>query len=190
MRAEIAGSLNVSHIKKEKAKSKTLNPNKPIEKETINNNVEPINIPKQEFSFQSQSLPPRPNNTILELMKRMNGQVKTLLEEQLEIDCKIVANEVIASDIASKLSNLCGDKEVAKLNLHIIEIESVHNLILGLTTRLAKVEVKNLETNGEAILLERKRDKLMEQLSEAKWIRKNIDRRSKKVIICEYLYLF
>ena len=70
-------------------------------------------------------------------------------------------------------------------------------VILGLTTRLAKVEEntemlkdKNLETNGEAILLGRKRNKLVEQLSEAKWIRKNIDRRSKKVIICEICYLF
>ena len=73
-------------------------------------------------------------------MKRMKEQIKTLLEQQLEVDYKIVTNEGIARDIAAKLSNLAGDKEVDKFYLHVKELESVHNLVLGLAARLAKVE--------------------------------------------------
>jgi hypothetical protein len=151
-------------------------------------NTEEFEHSKQLCTYQSNSLPPHPRKTLLELMKRMREQIKTLLEQQLEVDYKIVTNEVFARDIAAKLSILVGDKEVAKFNLHVKELESVHNLILGLAARLAKVEENiemlkhyNSETDSELILLVRKKDKLVEQLAEAQGIRDNIDRRSKKV---------
>ena len=137
-------------------------------------------------AMYSQSLPSQPRKTLLELMNRMREQIKNLLAQQLEVDHKIVTNEVIASDIAAQLAIIPGETEVAKFNLHITELESVHNLILGLAARLAKAEegIKELGIeNSEAFLLARKREKLVEQLTEARWIRKNIDKRSKKVII-------
>ena len=77
-------------------------------------------------------------------MKRMKEQIKNLLQHQLEVDYKLVTNEVIARDIATRLSNLAGDEEVKKFNLHVKELESVHNLVLGLAARLAKAE-ENIE---------------------------------------------
>ena len=116
----------------------------------------------------------------------MREQIKNLLAQQLEVDHKILTNEVIASDIAAQLAIIPGETEVAKFNLHITELESVHNLILGLAARLAKAEegIEELGIdNSESFLLARKREKLVEQLAEARWIRQNIDRRSKKVIM-------
>ena len=74
----------------------------------------------------------------------MKEQIKTLLEQQLEVDYKIFTNEVIARHIAAKLLNLADDKEVDKFDLHVKELDSVHNLVLGLATRLAEVE-ENIE---------------------------------------------
>ena len=108
------------------------------------NNIERKEVKKVRCSYESQSLPSHPRKTMSELMKRMKEQIKALLEHQLEVDYKIVTNEGIARDIAAKLSNLAGDKEVDKFNLHVKELESVHNLVLGLAARLAKVE-ENIE---------------------------------------------
>ena len=64
----------------------------------------------------------------------------------------------------------------------------MHSLVLGLAVRLAKAEENiellkyyNSEKYADVILLVRKREKLVEQLAEAQWIKQNIDRRSKKV---------
>ena len=91
-------------------------------------------------------------------------------------------------DIAARLSNLAGDEDVKKFNLHVKELESVHSLVLGLAARLAKAEENiellkyyNSEKYAYVILLVRKKDKQVEQLAEAQWLKENIDRRSTKV---------
>ena len=152
------------------------------------NNIAPTQSTGVRCSYQSQSLPSHHRKTLSQLMKRMKEQIKTLLEQQLEVDYKIVTNEVIARDIAAKLSNIAGDKEADKFNLHVKELESVHSLVLGLAARLAEVEENiklskdyNSEKYSENILLVRKKEKLVEQLAEARWIKENIYKRSKKV---------
>jgi hypothetical protein len=154
---------------------------KPNKNDIVLNNIEPIQVKKVRCSYQSQSLPSHPRKTLSELMKRMKEQIKTLLQQQLEVDYKIVTNEVIARDIAARLFNLAGDEEVKKFNLHVKELESLYNLILGLAARLAKVEENiellkayNSKKYTEFILLVRKREKLVEQLAEAQWIKKNL----------------
>ena len=160
-----------------------VHPIKGVENKKSLKDIKPV---KLAHALHSHSLPSQPRKTLLELMNRMREQIKNLLGQQLEVDHKIVTNEVIASDIAAKLAIISGETEVAKFNLHITELESVHNLILGLAARLAKVEEGIDElgiNNSEAFLLARKREKLVEQLTEARWIRQSIDKRSKKVIL-------
>ena len=150
------------------------------------NSLKDIKPVKLANAMHSQSLPSQPRKTLLELMNRMREQIKNLLAQQLEVDHKILTNEVIASDIAAQLAIIPGETEVAKFNLHITELESVHNLILGLAARLAKAEegIEELGIdNSESFLLARKREKLVDQLAEARWIRQNINRRSIKVIV-------
>ena len=142
-------------------------------------------------SYESKSLPPPTSKTMPQLIKRMREQMRILLEQQLDMEHKIVTNEVIARDIANKLSKLAGDEEVSKFNLHVQELDSVNNLIQGLAARLAKVEenfviISNTcksekDSEMKMFLLKRKKEKLEAQLSEAQWIKNNIDRRSRKV---------
>jgi hypothetical protein len=77
------------------------------------------------------------------------------------------------------------DYEVKKLKLHWSEIEKIVSLILSLTGRLLKIvaAVDNMEWNGvdERYELEKKRDKLTEQLNEAKLIWHKMEKRTKIV---------
>ena len=72
--------------------------------------------------------------------------------------------------------------EVDKFKLHILEIEKIMNLILGLKHRISQVEssLDNFEWKSvdERDDLERKRDKIIHQLDEAKELWTFIDRRT------------
>eukprot|EP00092_Neocalanus_flemingeri_P003346 GFUD01003584.1.p1 GENE.GFUD01003584.1~~GFUD01003584.1.p1 ORF type:complete len:566 (+),score=179.34 GFUD01003584.1:53-1699(+) len=123
--------------------------------------------------------------TPAELLDRMRDKIRDLVEKQFEVDYAIVVNEMIAKDIATKLSYFANEREVEKFSLHVEEFDSVHCLILGLAGRLAKAEQNILEESDQATeqlgAAERKREKLAAQLSEAQWIKDNIDRRARKV---------
>jgi len=134
--------------------------------------------------------PVNSKKTVAELLSRMRDKIGDLVEKQFEVDYKIVMNEMVAKDIATKLSYFASQREVEKFNLHVEEFDSVSCLILGLAGRLAKAEQDILEaehkTTGNQgkdyiMLPRRKSEKLASQLSEAQWIKNNIDRRSKKV---------
>eukprot|EP00092_Neocalanus_flemingeri_P009493 GFUD01010220.1.p1 GENE.GFUD01010220.1~~GFUD01010220.1.p1 ORF type:complete len:571 (-),score=183.85 GFUD01010220.1:22-1686(-) len=122
--------------------------------------------------------------TPAELLDRMRDKIRDLVEKQFEVDYSIVVNEMIAKDIATKLSYFANEREVEKFSLHVEEFDSVHCLILGLAGRLAKAEQNILESDQateQLVAAERKREKLAAQLSEAQWIKDNIDRRARKV---------
>jgi hypothetical protein len=91
----------------------------------------------------------------------------------------------IAEDIATRLSYFANGREKEKFLLHIEEFDSVTCLILGLAGRLAKAEENILEQKTEVkeeqMVEQRKRDKLMVQLEEARDLQDNIDRRARKV---------
>jgi len=177
--------VSVEHVSQDKTDKQLA---KQVKEDTVFTINENCKINKPVCSFQTQSLPAHAKTKLPHLKKRMKEQIKILLEKQLEVDYQIVTNELFARDIAAKLTNLAGDKEVGKFNLHIHELDSVNNLVLGLAARLAKVEenidmlkVHKSETYSEIELLWRKKEKLIEQLSEAQWIKNNIDRRSRKI---------
>ena len=108
-----------------------------------------------------------------------------MVEKQFEIETKIVTNDTIAEDIATKLSYFASGREREKFLLHVEEFDSVTCLILGLAGRLAKAEENILEQKTEVkeeqMVEKRKRDKLGLQLDEARDLRTNIDRRARKV---------
>ena len=84
--------------------------------------------------------------------------------------------------VEDKLINVARLYEVDKFKLHILEIEKIMYLTLGLKYRLSLIEsaLNNLEWNGvdERDDLERKRDKLLDQLEEANYLRCCIDKRT------------
>lgn len=146
------------------------------------------NFPCHNSFNHAQSLPPQPRKTFKELTRRMREQMQLLLEKQLEVDYEVVKNDAIVRDITAKLSAVAEEKEIHQFSVHVKELVSLQNLILGLAARLAKVEenLKSakeppLEDNSVIIGLEKKKIKLVEQLSEAQWIKRNIDKRSEKV---------
>ena len=79
--------------------------------------------------------------------------------------------------------------EVDKFKLHILEIEKITALILGLKHRINQVEssLNNFEWNGvdERYDLEMKQEKLINQLDEAKHLRTLIDKRT--VVVAGYI---
>ena len=91
-------------------------------------------------------------------------------------------------DIENKLGSMASEKELEKFRIYVEEFDSVHCLIRGLAGRLAVVEdsLDQLSSCGEKldnryVMASRKRDKLEVQLSEALWIKNNIERRTVKV---------
>jgi len=84
--------------------------------------------------------------------------------------------------------------EVDKYKLHVEEVDKITSLILGLSSRLAKSEnaLISLEKNwneDEELSLRKKKEKLVEQLEEAKALKASIDKRSAIVsnILLQYL---
>jgi len=76
--------------------------------------------------------------------------------------------------------------EFDKFKLHVDEIEKITSLLLGLSGRLARAEnalmaLSEHPSPQEKKILESKRDKLKEQLEEAKVLKESIDRRSAQV---------
>ena len=87
--------------------------------------------------------------------------------------------------IEDNLKDVATVYEVNKYKLHILEIEKIARLLLSLGHRLKPLEtaLDNMEWNGvdERYDLERKRDKLLDQLEEAKELQCYIDRRTEVV---------
>ena len=110
--------------------------------------------------------------------------------EQLEEEEKVIGEELQdikneISKIEERLKEAATNYEVNKFRIHGSDIEKIVSLILCLTGRLVKIlsALKNMEWNGveETYNLETKRDKLWDQLKEAKTIWHNIRKRTRVV---------
>ena len=112
-------------------------------------------------------------------MQRMLGDMYTK-EDQLQEEIQYTSTQF--KKIEHKLVEVARMYEVDKFKLHILEIEKIMALILGLKHRLEQVEfsLNNFEWNGvdERFDLERKRNKLINQLDEAKELWTFIDKRT------------
>ena len=130
-----------------------------------------------------------------QLLIKMREKMKFLIDQQFNVDYKIVLNDMRGKDIENKLGSMASEKELEKFRIYVEEFDSVHCLIRGLAGRLAVVEdsLDQLSSCGEKldnryVMASRKRDKLEVQLSEALWIKNNIERRTVKVRV-SFCYL-
>ena len=101
-------------------------------------------------------------------------------EKCLEEDADYCSWEL--QKIEKKLGSLARMYEIDKYKLHVVEIGKIIKLILGLKYRLSSVEaaLDNLiwDSIDERYALERKRDKLLDQLEEAKILWHCIEKRT------------
>ena len=114
------------------------------------------------------------------MVRRLEGRVVRLEEELREGRRRVEASE----EEGRRLRKRVGGKEGEKLEEQGREVANVTLLLLGLTRRLAKLEVEGGQGVGGGKGEEerrRRRRRLQEQVEEAKQLRNNIARRSLKV---------
>jgi len=118
----------------------------------------------------------------MELRCKIVAKLKSMRSKESWIQAENQENSQGFKRIEEKLRIIARTYEVDKFKLHIMEIEKIMSLILGLSYRLIPVEhsLYNMEWNGvdERYDLERKRDKLVGQLEEAKLLWCSIDKRT------------
>ena len=145
--------------------------------------------PPRSNDLSPPSVPPRPSDDLPqrrggggrreEVAKRLEGRVVRLEEELREGRRRVEASE----EEGRRLRKRVGGKEGGKLEEQGKEVANVTLLLLGLTRRLAKLEVEGQGVGGGKGEEERRRRRrrLQEQVEEAKQLRNNIARRSLKV---------
>ncbi|KAK6627210.1 hypothetical protein RUM44_009687 [Polyplax serrata] len=119
-----------------------------------------------------------------ELMARLDKKLTVLKEEQEALTKESTANEELGNVVAKIVAQSTRPHDLAKYRLHVEEISKITSLLLGLSGRLAKAENALLglpSHHGDRKIHECKRDKLQEQLEEAKQLKENIDKRSESV---------
>ena len=117
-----------------------------------------------------------------EMAKRLQVRVLKLEEEFREARRRVEVSEEEGRSMRKRV----GGKEGEKLEEQGKEVANVTLLLLGLTRRLAKLEVEGHDgvVGGGKVEEERRRRKrrLQEQVEEAKQLRNNVARRSLKVL--------
>ena len=162
-------------------------------KEIMNNNLDCIQTDNVCKGYKPSQREWKRNKQI-DLLQRMRGKIRNLLEMQEHVDNRIIANDMIIEDIKARLTCVAGIKEKEKLIIHIDEHTSVLCLILWLAGKLAKVEENMAEIyigrrNKKRLNeLEKKRNQIIGQLKEAKMIYDDIDIRAEKVNYADQIY--
>ncbi|XP_067012486.2 protein Shroom isoform X2 [Anabrus simplex] len=126
-----------------------------------------------------------------ELMTRLARKLEVLRGEQLVVMEEATVNDQLGESVAAQVSRVARPHELGKYRLHVEEVGKITSLLLGLSGRLARAENALMGLplhHSERKILESKRDKLREQLEEAKKLKENIDRRSVNVSNILYKY--
>lgn len=128
------------------------------------------------------------------LLARISTKLDILRAEQVALKEETKLNEELGREITVQVMQLAQPNECDKYKLHLEEIDKISSLIFGLSCRLARAENALLALptdtdDKEKEVLASKRDKLTDQLSEAKKLKDNIDKRSKLVgdVLKKYL---
>ncbi|KAG7187684.1 hypothetical protein KM043_016740 [Ampulex compressa] len=127
-----------------------------------------------------------------ELMMRLDKKLVVLRAEQEAVREEGEVNEALGARVGTRISAMARPAEASKYRLHVEEVGKITSLLLGLSGRLARAENALYgmpADHAERKILEGKRDKLMDQLEEAKILKSNIDKRSVNVstILSKYL---
>ncbi|KAK5643016.1 hypothetical protein RI129_009183 [Pyrocoelia pectoralis] len=127
-----------------------------------------------------------------ELVSRLDRKLEVLRSEQVVVfeECRL--NDELGENVDVHMNKLARPHEYSKFCLHVEEVGKITSLLLGLSGRLARAENALMsmdEDHPERRILEAKRDKLKDQLEEAKKLKESIDRRSVNVsnILCKYM---
>uniref|UniRef100_A0A1B0A321 ASD2 domain-containing protein n=1 Tax=Glossina pallidipes TaxID=7398 RepID=A0A1B0A321_GLOPL len=111
-----------------------------------------------------------------------NNQLK--LEQQALAKEEAAFNDELGNNLVEKLADNVRPIEASKGRAYITDVGHITGLLLSLSERLAKTENQLYaidEASNEKQCLETKRDRLFEQLSEAKQLKEDIERRGASV---------
>lgn len=127
-----------------------------------------------------------------ELVVRLDRKLVVLRAEQEAVREEGDVNDALGARVTSRVSAVARPAEASKYRLHVEEVGKITSLLLGLSGRLARAEnalYGMSADHAERKILESKRDKLLDQLEEAKVLKSNIDKRSVNVsaILSKYL---
>uniref|UniRef100_A0A0P4VYM7 ASD2 domain-containing protein n=1 Tax=Scylla olivacea TaxID=85551 RepID=A0A0P4VYM7_SCYOL len=128
-----------------------------------------------------------------ELVASIGRKLEILRAEHEAIKDEMRLNHDLGAEVTSRVEAMARLAESEKYKLHVEEIDKITSLLLGLSGRLARAEnalmmVEDIDLEEKRIL-ENKRDKLHDQLEEAKKLKENIDRRAVQVskVLNKYL---
>lgn len=126
-----------------------------------------------------------------ELVNRLDKKLEVLRGELLVVSEEGRTNDELGENVERHVARMARPHEAAKFRLHVEEVGKITSLLLGLSGRLARAENALMGLPPEDVekkILESKRDKLLEQLEEAKKLKESIDKRS--VIVSNILYKY
>merc|ERR1719245_1594407 len=126
-----------------------------------------------------------------ELTSKISNKLEILRAELANLKSESKSNEEIGRQITVKVMQVAQPNECEKYKLHVEEIDKITSLLLGLAARLARAEnaFALCTDQSEKEQLRVKRDKLADQLEEAKKLKQNIDKRSFTVLSMLRKYL-
>jgi len=121
-----------------------------------------------------------------ELEGFIRKRISSLKIEEAAFKDKENKNLEVGQFLLKRLSIEARQNEVDKYKLHVEEVDKITSLLLGLSSRLARSEISliNLKKNwseDEEENIKNKREKLLEQLEEAKTLKSSIDKRGSVV---------
>ncbi|XP_060519669.1 protein Shroom isoform X2 [Cylas formicarius] len=127
-----------------------------------------------------------------ELVSRLDKKLEVLRSEALIVSDECRINDDLGTNVENYITRVARPHEVSKFRLHVEEVGKITSLLLGLSGRLARAENALMgmsDDHPERRILESKRDKLQDQLEEAKKLKECIDKRSVSVSNILYKYL-
>ncbi|XP_049309449.1 protein Shroom isoform X1 [Bactrocera dorsalis] len=121
-----------------------------------------------------------------ELMKQLNRKIRILNKEQTTLKAEAEHNDELGNSLVGKLTDKVRPIEATKCRTYIDDVGQITSLLLSLSERLARIEnslsTVSAENSAEKKSLELKRDRLLDQLAEAKRLKEDIDRRGSSVV--------
>ncbi|KFB45215.1 AGAP008245-PA-like protein [Anopheles sinensis] len=115
-----------------------------------------------------------------ELVQRLGKKLLVLTNEQTSIAEESNANDLLGNDVALKVTQKVRPTDASKFRSYVDDVGYITMLLLSLSGRLARTDnaLHSIDSNHpDKKILEAKRERLLEQLDEAKQLKDDIDRR-------------
>uniref|UniRef100_A0A182PCM0 ASD2 domain-containing protein n=1 Tax=Anopheles epiroticus TaxID=199890 RepID=A0A182PCM0_9DIPT len=115
-----------------------------------------------------------------ELVQRLGKKLLVLTNEQTNIAEESNANDLLGNDVALKVTQKVRPSDASRFRSYVDDVGYITMLLLSLSGRLARTDNALHMIDGnhpDKKILEAKRDRLLEQLDEAKQLKDDIDQR-------------